>query len=348
MGIHRIPAELRTKDLFHHIDMGFLNRRLCITALPAPIRAYYFEHQKPGTDHMTVLNNDHLLVTMLIDVCERVDAPTLLEALTLQRSKHLFRSTEQLAPCPELYEAERVDHAVALAVEFGKPVRIAYHTEHLRSSTGKMTLSMGGYPQSIIGVLHDHPDRFEIEPLVIGAPWFDHPRNGKASAALMWMGRNIGEILPEDIAQFSKMKEVTVGSAEEWMSAMKSIPEAQVKEGFAGLLAEPTKKDWGGENNDHFSGNVTVGGQRRTAAFLLKGPADFREMTLDMCGKRADQIHRLAKSGAEISIVQHCHLIGETVRDTLRQQTVYPGKLRKYCVIDGQATYRILKAYSKL
>jgi hypothetical protein len=30
------------------------------------------------------------------------------------------------------------------------------------------------------------------------------------------------------------------------------------------------------------------------------------------------------------------------------KQTVYPGKLRKYCVIDGQATYCILRGYSML
>jgi hypothetical protein len=71
-------------------------------------------------------------------------------------------------------------------------------------------------------------------------------------------------------------------------------------------------------------------------------------MTLEMCGAKADQIHRLVRSGADVSIVQHCHLIGEVVRETLRNLTVRPGQLRKYCLIDGQATYRILKAYSLL
>jgi hypothetical protein len=72
MSIHDIPPDLRSKDLFHHIDMGFLNRRLCITALPSSIRTLYIERSKPGTDHMTVLSNDHLLVTMLLDVCQEV------------------------------------------------------------------------------------------------------------------------------------------------------------------------------------------------------------------------------------------------------------------------------------
>ena len=112
---------------------------------------------------------------------------------------------------------------------------------------------------------------------------------------------------------------------------------------------EPTKNDCGGEENDHYSGNLSVHGRRRSAAFLLKGPSVFRKMTLEMCGKRADQILRLTKSVADISIVQHAHLIGSAVRETLRNFVIQPGNSqRKYCLIDGQATYRILKAYGHI
>ena len=350
-----IPKSLRAEEKFHHIDMGFLNRRLCITAITAfhPEALQYFrEGQKPGNDHMTVLANDHLLVTTLLDCCEALAVPTLLEALALGRPRHLFRSTERLEPCPEVYDADRVSHVVELDLDFGKPVVIAYHTRHFVSSTGKMVLARASredYVNSIVGMLHDRDDRFEIEPMVIGQPWFEHPRNGKDAVALMCLGRSFGEILPEDIDQFSNMRDVEVGSADEWMAAMRDVPEAVVKEAIASLLSEPTKKDWGGESDDHFSGNVSVLGHRRTAAFLLKGPSIFRELTLEMCGKRADQIHRMVDSGADVCVVQHAHLIGATVRRTLRTETVRPGgSRRKYCLIDGQATYRILKAYSLL
>ncbi len=165
----------------------------------------------------------------------------------------------------------------------------------------------------------------------------------------MFLGSDFGEILPEDIDEFSKMNEIKVKDATEWMSTMRSLPEDIVKEKIAGLLSEPIKKDWGGESNDHFSANVSVCGRRRTAAFLLKGKSRFREMTLEMCGKRADQIHRLVDTDADISIVQHAHTIGPVVRRTLRNETIRPGNTRrKYCFIDGQATYRILKAHSLL
>ena len=85
-----------------------------------------------------------------------------------------------------------------------------------------------GVEKIIEGLLHDRNDRFEIEPLVIGQPWFEHPRNGNDAAALMWLGRSFGEILPEDIDQFSKMRDVEVGSADEWMAAMRAVPEAAV------------------------------------------------------------------------------------------------------------------------
>lgn len=289
MSASDIPPDLRTQRFFHHIDMGFLNRRLCMSAL-GPLRPLYLERAKQGSDHLTQLGNDHLLVTMLLDVCQELKAPTLLEALTLGKPRHLFRSTERLSPCPEIYDkVPRVEHLVELDVDVGKPVRVAYHTEHLVSSTGTMTLAEGskkGYVESIVGLLHDRvPTHFEVEPLVMGAPWFEHPRNGEASESLMWFGRDFGEILPEDIDQFAKMKSVVVEDKREWMEYMKKTPEKKIKLAFAQLLNEPAKDDWGGESNDHFSSNLSIRGQRGTAAFLFKGPTNFREMTLEMCEK---------------------------------------------------------------
>jgi len=349
MSADKIPERYRLADFFSHIDMGFLNRRLAISAL-GPIRSDFLERQRPGNDHMTVLANDHLLVTILIDVCSEIKAPTLAEALTLGSRKHLFMSTERLEPCPEIYKDERVKHSVHLDIDYGKPVNIAYHTSHVVSDTGRMTLADGyreGYRQAMIGLLHDKEDSFEIEPIVIGAPWLDHPRN-KDRAGAMWFGPDYGEILPEDIAEFARMQECAAASADEWLSVMKNVPESYVKESIASLLNEPVKSDWGGEENDHFSSNVTVADRRRTAAFLLKGPTKFQEMTPAMCGKNGDQIYRLTKTGADISVVQHSHLIGAAVRETLRSMVVTPGRSRKFCVMDGQATYRLLKAYGFL
>ena len=143
MSVENVPNDLRTKDAFHHIDMGFLNRRLALRALPRPVADYYRENAKVGSDHFTQLANDHLLVTILEDVCENQGVPTLLEALEGGTARSMFRSTEKLAPCPEIYNAKRVEHEVQVLLSFDMPVVIAYHTSHMVSDTGTMTLAKG-------------------------------------------------------------------------------------------------------------------------------------------------------------------------------------------------------------
>jgi len=105
-----------------------------------------------------------------------------------------------------------------------------------------------------------------------------------------------------------------------------------------------------GELADHFSSSVHLSDERVSAAFLLKGPGgnNFREMTPEMLGKRADQIYRLAQTPAQLLVVQHCHQIGEAVRATLRSFSVIPNDPRRYCLIEGKDTYKILQAYGKI
>lgn len=88
-----IPAELRTTDKFHHIAVGFLNVRLCISALRPEALEHFLEYQRPESDHLTVVANQHLLVTTLLDCCEAVDVPT-----CLRRSISARRATCSGAP----------------------------------------------------------------------------------------------------------------------------------------------------------------------------------------------------------------------------------------------------------
>ncbi len=83
-------------------------------------------------------------------------------------------------------------------------------------------------------------------------------------------------------------------------------------------------------------------------AILSWAYARFREMTPDLLGARADQIYRLQCTPAQLLIVQHCHQIGEAVRAMLRAFVVTPHNPRRYCLIDGKETYRILKAYGEI
>lgn len=350
MTIQDLLSNDRVADHYSHIDIGFLNRRLAMTAL-GPCRNYFIARQKPVHDHMSGLANDHLLVEMLLDRCKELGVPTLAKTLNEAPLAPMVMTTEQLVACPEVYIDARVNQRVALTVSDKRSVILTYHTSHIVSDTGRLALSKGysdGYREAMVALLHDRVDRIELEPIVMGAPWLDHPRN-KDATHLMWHGLEYGEILPEDITEFALMRYATTTSAQEWMSVMASIPESKVKQAIATLLKEPAQKDWGGEEADHFSATVNYGGRRHSAAFLLKGPTRFKETTLNMCGRNGDQIYRIDKTGADLLVVQHCHLVSPAVRETVRRFVVTPGlQSRKFCIIDGQASYRLLKAYGLL
>jgi hypothetical protein len=107
-------------------------------------------------------------------------------------------------------------------------------------------------------------------------------------------------------------------------------------------------KDWGGEQADHYSAHLHLDGRPTTAGFLFKGPARFRPMGLNSLGKNNDQIYRLAQLPANLLVVQHCHEILPPVRATLRAFAVQPGNPRRYCLMDGRDSLRLLRAYNKL
>jgi hypothetical protein len=107
-------------------------------------------------------------------------------------------------------------------------------------------------------------------------------------------------------------------------------------------------KDWGGESSDLFSSRVVLGGRRISTAFLLKGPAKFHPMTPADLGKNGDQIGRLFSEPADLLVLQHCHEVTVAVRKQMRAYAQQMGNPRRFCIIDGYDTLRILKAYEKL
>ena len=150
---------------------------------------------------------------------------------------------------------------------------------------------------------------------------------------------------PNEIAQFSSMDPFWSPSPEEF-EKMREIPERRVKEVIARLLGEiEIPSDWGGEECDLFSSQVLVNGIRKTAAFLLKGPAKFHPMTFRDLGRNGDQIYRLFKIPADIFVVQHCHSITAAVRKTTEAyafQRSFDAPCR-YLIMDGFDTARILR-----
>jgi hypothetical protein len=143
-----------------------------------------------------------------------------------------------------------------------------------------------------------------------------------------------------------KMNTVRPPSETNLKRIMLSISEANIKIALAEIIGEPfVPKDWGGERSDLYSNHLAIDRRRVSAAFLLKGPSVPGPMHVADTGKRGDQIVRLFDEPAELLVLQHCNKVETSVVKMMRAFAVDPARPRRYCVIDGTATYAILKAY---
>lgn len=153
----------------------------------------------------------------------------------------------------------------------------------------------------------------------------------------------------QDIDQFGQVN-FQWNPTQKQFNKLRDIPEQQVKKLFCSLLSEVSiPKDWGGEESDIYSSNLSVNGRRLGAAFLLKGPARFHEMTLADCGKNGDQIYRLFNTPADVFVLQHCHKVTPAVRKTMEAFALSQySRNCMYTIIDGYDTARILHANGAL
>jgi hypothetical protein len=343
----KLTPDERALPVRHYIDPGFVNERLVETVVGEQAVAFINEQIRaiaPETpDWVRRSRIKHIYTRMALALCSKIGASSLRAAIADGRGQ-LVCSTETLAPCPDIYTAKRVQIAVVLDGDFSFVAELDLTTSRISSDTLRGRLRQGG-PQSFVAIVHlEGPTRLRLEPLVIGAPWLeiDDPA---WTHRITWWGYDFFEHFVEDFDEFSEVKnEGEPNSFEE----MASISENAFKTCLAEILGDTVVKDWGGERSDHFSAHLRLRGQRVTAAFLLKGPARFAPMTLNSLGKNNDQIFRLSSEPAELLVVQHCHDITPPVRATLRAFAVQPSRPRRYCLIDGRDSLRLLRAYGKV
>ena len=331
----------------HYLDPGFVNFRLVETVVGAAGTAEInrlvatIPASTPDWQMRTRLN--HVYTRVALAFCAHIPAPTLREVLA-NRKGPLVCSTEHFGPCPEIYDAARVQIPILLDETHDLKPQIHLSTEHISSDTTRSQLYEGDL-ESFIAVVHGiDGDRLILHPLVIGGPWLE-TTDPAWTDRIVWFAREFYEHFVEDFDQFARVRDVPDPSD---FVIMQSVSEKAFKTCLAEILGDATTKDWGGEQADHYSSHISLNGKRVTAAFLLKGPARFEPMTLNNLGKNNDQVVRLASSPAEVLVVQHCHEITPPVRDTLRAFAVQPSRPRRYCLLDGRDSLRLLMAYDKL
>jgi hypothetical protein len=339
----RLSRADRVRVLEPSIDPGFVNRRLVETILGEPGMSVIDEMTRrlpPQSDWQHEIRLDHIYKDVLLKFCE-IHGILPLEQLLAKGKGTLFSSVETLAACPEVYNAERVVSHWVPRGDVAWKVEFHYSTKWIAADTLRMRLHKGSDIALVAHVDNAMEDRLICHPLVMGGAWL-RTQDPVWEAHAMWWGNSFFENFIEDIDEFSAVLHTPEPQSHEPMSRIKEVA---FKTCLAEILGELVPTDWGGELSDLYTSHIRLGGRRVSAAFLLKGRADYRPMSLNHLGKNNDQIVRLADEPADLLVVQHSHDILPAVRKTLRAFAVQPSKARRYCLIDGKDSLRLLNAY---
>jgi len=284
---------------------------------------------------------DHIYSEAVLIFCKTIGIKTLQEVYSKQKG-HIFCSVEKLAASQYIHAEERAMNLWMSPDETEIQVEFHYSTMHIYSDTLRWRLREGNQEFAIVAQLYAKDnDKVIFEPLLMGFPWL-RKRNKEPSFDYTWHGYDYFENFIEDFDEFQKVKDVPSPIDSE---PLRNISEFAFKTCLANILGGNVEKDWGGESSDFYTAHLHLQKRSVTGAFLLKGPAKFAPMTLNHLGKNNDQIVRLATEPAQVLFVQHCHEILPAVRQTLRAFAVQPGNPRRYCLIDGRDSLRLLYAY---
>jgi hypothetical protein len=342
-----LNSRQRTANMRLAVDPGFVHYRKMQTLLGPRGMGIIDEAIANLPDlprWMRQVRVDHIYAQVLIDFCDVMHVPTLGDILASSKGR-LFCSTENLEPSSNVYKAERAISRISVPGVTTPRAELHYSTSRITSDTTRMELHNGGL-MSVVADLREYRDNTLVfQPLLMGAPWLASEEDVEPFAGPEWWSYSYFENFIEDIREFSRVSDVPEPKD---FSVMNDISESAFKQCLTEILGDEARKDWGGETSDHFTAHLHLGKRRVTAAFLLKGPARFAPMDLNHLGKNNDQIYRLAQEPAQLLVVQHCHEILSAVRATLRAFAVRPGSTRRYCLIDGRDSLRLLMAYGKL
>lgn len=228
--------------------------------------------------------------------------------------------------------------------QVGANLEVEFFDEHLTSTSALTNLS-GLKNMFLLGAVTEvDAGRIKSIPYVFAN--IIEPNSQLPNFGGIWLSGL--QVHIDQIDTFGEVKKVRQRRDKALLEPLRRIPEAQIKGVLAEIINEPTvPKDWGGESSDLFSSHVMLDGQRIATAFLLKGPAKFGPMTAANLGKNGDQIDRLFSEPADLLVLQHCHEVTPPVRGQMRAYSQQMGNPRRFCIIDGYDTLRILQAYNK-
>jgi hypothetical protein len=280
----------------------------------------------PTESHELTLGGRHVLEEMAV---QAVGAARFEEHIESQAVLHFETESEWLGP------------GRLLAYDFGACcVSITLQAEHAPRQYSFEQIND-------FGIATYHPKPRSVDDLLMAT--YAEARGARRGLESLVVN-SYAHIAPEEIDDFAQITAVSSRDVEGHLPLL--MGEQDVKTAICQILGFPfIPHDWGGELCDIA---CDIRFRRRTvpAAFVLKG-REFatRPLRIANLGKNGDQVVRMFSLPATVFVVQsngpidqavHSHVRAEVARKIMSNTPVH------YLMLDGVATARLLRAYSKL
>lgn len=334
------PVE-RALSPYLHVEPCYVNVSKCLRVFGGYFREHYMQTSVKEPTPIAQIFNNHLLVTYACDAARERQVVPLAEALDEPRLGALFCSTEIVERASSARQGGQVArNRLRLPWPESRPVFIQYETYNclseieLRRMSDVQRLSM----LCQIDIVKD--DEIVAAPLFLGVETFDHFRNDDAALALTDHAESWFDCLPFDLGGFAAGGAVAPVDEPVWRAALGETPGAALAARLGGAARE--------RDGDIVVAETTLAGAPASVAMLgLDHPADA---VLDAAAlyQAGNALVRLARTPADVLVVQHGGVIADDARAALREVAVAPHAPRRYCAIDGGNTYRILRAAGDL
>ncbi|MEE8332876.1 MAG: hypothetical protein V3R85_03425 [Alphaproteobacteria bacterium] len=320
-----------------HVDPCYVNVSKCLRVFGTFFREHYMQTSVKEPTPMAQVFNNHLLVTYACDAVREREVTPLSEALAEPSLGALFCSTEIVEGTSSARQGGQVArNRLRLPWPESRPVFIQYETYNclseieLRRMSDHQRLSM----LCQIDIVTD--DEIVAAPLFLGTETFDHFRNNEAALALTNHAGRWFDCLPFDLGGFRTGGTVAPVEEPVWRAALRETPD----EALVGLLDTAPAE---GQGDIAFAETTLAGAPVGVAMLRLDHPADavLDAATLYNAG---NALVRLARTPADVLVVQHAGGLADDALAGLREVAVAPHAPRRYCAIDGGDTYRILRA----
>ena len=346
--VHRLEPAARNLDPYLHIDPCYLNVATTTKLLGYYFKDFYLSHTvKENTEYARIFN-DHLLVTFAMDACRDREVVALGEALADPTPGEMFCSTEMLAGTAAVFGDARARNRVMLPYDCGREVFVEFDPHHFLSEVeraehaGPIRMSVMCHVDIV------KPDLVSATALVMGTPTFTHFRNEGATLDLADHAADWFETWPEDIDELAACGRIARPADEDWQAALAPLSGDDICRMLADIMGGTRLQAEADTETLMFAAGATRGGEQEPCAVIVVADAGAGVLEPATLRTRPDAMAALSRTPAELWIVQHCHAIGPAVREMVRAFAVRPHAPRRYCLIDGADTYRILKAYGKL